>query len=73
MGLTGYILGWIFSGLFWVRFFALIYFQQHGPVRFGFVFSTGAILKDFSGSFFGLFRFVFCADRLLSTTSPVRF
>ncbi|HET7212621.1 MAG TPA: hypothetical protein VFL79_03480 [Terriglobia bacterium] len=51
-----HIPGWIISGLFSVRFFAILYFQQHGRVRFGFVFSTDAILKDFSGSFLGSFR-----------------
>ncbi len=40
-----------------------MYFQQYGPVRFwvcfGFVLSAGAILKDFSALFLGLFGFVF--------------
>jgi len=26
--------GWIFSGLFSVRFFAVMYYQQHGPLCF---------------------------------------
>jgi hypothetical protein len=50
----------IFSGSFSVRFFAIIYFQQHGPVRspvrffHSYVFSTTSPLRFpvRSGSFF---------------------
>ena len=46
MKCRSYILSWSFTA---------------APVRFRFVFPTGAILKDFPGSFFGSFRFVFGA------------
>jgi hypothetical protein len=71
-----------YTGLGFLRFVLGSFFLDHllstiwpGSfwVRFGFVFTTGAILKDLLGSFLGSFGFVLWPDALFSTTSRVRF
>jgi len=44
-----------------------------GSFVFSFVFPQVRVFNNFSALFFGLFRFVFWPDHLLSTTSPLCF